>query len=79
MNNSTYTNMIISDNTKINTCANTNSNNKNLKRHAVSFTKGLPGASKMRVELHSMPTQEKMGQRVKLYLEELTELDSILI
>ena len=56
-----------------------NSNNKNLKRHAVSFTKGLPGASKMRVELHSMPTQEKMGQRVKLYLEELTELDGILI
>jgi hypothetical protein len=33
----------------------------------------------MRVELHSMPTQEKMGQRVKLYLEELTELDGILI
>ena len=28
--------------------------NKNLKRHAVSFTKGLPGASKMRVELHSI-------------------------
>ena len=51
------------------------SNNKNLKRHAVSFTKGLPGASKMRVELHSMPTQEKMGMKVKQYLEELTELD----
>ena len=29
---------------------------KNLKRHAVSFTKGLPGASNMRVELHSLQT-----------------------
>jgi len=51
--------------------------NKNLKRHAVSFTKGLPGASKMRVELHSIPNQEKMGDRVKQYLEELTEIETL--
>ena len=51
--------------------------NKNLKRHAVSFTKGLPGASKMRVELHSIANQEKMGDRVKQYLEELTQIETL--
>ena len=45
--------------------------NKNLKRHAVSFTKGLPGASAMRVELHSIHDQQKLGQRVSDYLENL--------
>ena len=45
--------------------------NKNLKRHAVSFTKGLPGASAMRVELHSIHDQQKLGQRVSDYLEDL--------
>ena len=45
--------------------------NKNLKRHAVSFTKGLPGASAMRVELHSIQDQQKLGQRVSDYLENL--------
>ena len=45
--------------------------NKNLKRHAVSFTKGLPGASAMRVELHSIHDQRKLGQKVSQYLENL--------
>lgn len=51
--------------------------NKNLKRHAVSFTKGLPGASAMRVELHSIGDQAELGRRVTEYLEELAELCSI--
>ena len=45
---------------------------KNLKRHAVSFTKGLPGASNMRVELHSIQNQQQLGMRVSRYLKELT-------
>ena len=45
--------------------------NKNLKRHAVSFTKGLPGASAMRVELHTIHDQRKLGQRVSEYLNDL--------
>ena len=45
---------------------------KNLKRHAVSFTKGLPGASNMRVELHSLQNQQQLGMRVSRYLKELT-------
>tara|TARA_Y100000590_G_scaffold133034_1_gene152096 strand:+ start:2211 stop:3152 length:942 start_codon:yes stop_codon:yes gene_type:complete len=45
--------------------------NKNLKRHAVSFTKGLPGASAMRVQLHSIHNQRKLGQKVSQYLENL--------
>ena len=51
--------------------------NKNLKRHAVSFTKGLPGASAMRVELHSIGDQAELGRRVTEYLEELAEPRSI--
>ncbi len=51
--------------------------NKNLKRHAVSFTKGLPGASAMRVELHSIHDQQKLGNRVSEYLEELASLDVV--
>ena len=46
--------------------------NKNLKRHAVSFTKGLPGASSMRVELHREGDQKKLGEMVSEYLKELT-------
>jgi len=46
--------------------------NKNLKRHAVSFTKGLPGASSMRVELHREGDQRKLGKMVSEYLGELT-------
>ena len=45
--------------------------NKNLKRHAVSFTKGLPGASSMRVELHREGDQSKLGRMVSDYLAEL--------
>ena len=51
--------------------------NKNLKRHAVSFTKGLPGASAMRVELHSIGDQAELGRRGTEYLEELAEPRSI--
>ena len=51
--------------------------NKNLKRHAVSFTKGLPGASSMRVELHSEHDQIKLGDRVAKYLQELAHEGSI--
>ena len=51
--------------------------NKNLKRHAVSFTKGLPGASAMRVELHSEHDQIKLGDRVAKYLQELAHECSI--
>jgi len=47
--------------------------NKNLKRHAVSFTKGLPGASAMRVDLHSIQDQTELGSRVAEYLEALAE------
>lgn len=46
--------------------------NKNLKRHAVSFTKGLPGASAMRVELHREGDQRKLGRMVSDYLAGLT-------
>jgi hypothetical protein len=45
----------------------------NLKRHAVSFTKGLPGASKMRVSLHGISDQKELGSRVAEYLENLVE------
>lgn len=45
--------------------------NKNLKRHAVSFTKGLPGASSMRVELHRETDQNVLGKMVSEYLGEL--------
>ena len=51
--------------------------NKNLKRHAVSFTKGLPGASAMRVDLHSIQDQAELGSRVTEYLEALAELQTV--
>ena len=44
-------------------------NNKNLKRHAVSFTKGLPGASAMRVELHRETNQRELGRLVSGFLD----------
>jgi len=47
--------------------------NKNLKRHAVSFTKGLPGASAMRVNLHSIHNQAELGSMVTSYLERLID------
>ncbi|MFQ3343776.1 MAG: tRNA dihydrouridine synthase [Candidatus Poseidoniales archaeon] len=51
--------------------------NKNLKRHAISFTKGLPGASAMRVSLHSVSTQEELGTKVTQYLESLNNEEII--
>ena len=51
--------------------------NKNLKRHAVSFTKGLPGASAMRVALHQEGDQRALGRMVTEYLEELSRPDPI--
>ena len=49
------------------------SGGKNLKRHAVSFTKGLPGASAMRVRLHSIQDKEQLGDEVSRYLHNLEE------
>ena len=46
---------------------------KNSKRHAVSFTKGLPGASSMRVALHRAKNHEDLGEMVSEYLRELEE------
>jgi hypothetical protein len=51
--------------------------NKNLKRHAVSFTKGLPGASAMRVDLHSILDQTELGNRVTEYLEALSDSHTV--
>lgn len=52
---------------------------KNLKRHAVSFTKGLPGASNMRVELHSIQDQKLLGARVSEYLRELADARAMVV
>jgi len=51
--------------------------NKNLKRHAVSFTKGLPGASSMRVSLHRETDQRKLGRMVSEYLGDLARFEGI--
>ena len=51
--------------------------NKNLKRHAVSFTKGLPGASSMRVSLHRETDQRKLGRMVSEYLSHLVGFSDI--
>jgi tRNA-dihydrouridine synthase B len=50
---------------------------KNLKRHAVSFTKGLPGASAMRVELHRIQDHNELGKRVSDYLNDLAHRSSV--
>ncbi len=52
--------------------------NKNLKRHAVSFTKGLPGASSMRVKLHREGDQKRLGTMVSDYLSDLAKPNSVL-
>ena len=44
---------------------------KNSKRHAISFTKGLPGASSMRVSLHRAQSHEELGRMVSSYLSSL--------
>tara|TARA_B100000575_G_scaffold266359_1_gene243637 strand:+ start:3859 stop:4854 length:996 start_codon:yes stop_codon:yes gene_type:complete len=46
---------------------------KNSKRHAISFTKGLPGASAMRVDLHRAKNHEDLGEMVTSYLEQLVD------
>ena len=51
------------------------SGGKNLKRHAVSFTKGLPGASAMRVRLHSIQDKEQLGNEVSRYLHNLEDVE----
>ncbi len=51
--------------------------NKNLKRHAVSFTKGLPGASSMRVELHREGDQRRLGMMVSDYLGDLISPNAV--
>ena len=50
-----------------------NRHNKNLKRHAISFTKGLSGASSMRVKLHSIKEMKDLGNTVTEFLKQLTE------
>lgn len=52
------------------------SGSKNLKRHAVSFTKGLEGASAMRVRLHSIQDKVQLGREVSKYLHGLEEIES---
>ena len=52
------------------------SGSKNLKRHAVSFTKGLEGASAMRVRLHSIQDKAHLGREVSKYLHGLEEIES---
>ena len=47
--------------------------NKNLKRHAISFTKGLSGASSMRVKLHSIKEMKDLGNSVTEFLKQFTE------
>ena len=44
---------------------------KNSKRHAISFTKGLPGASAMRVSLHKAQSHQQLGRMVSTYLRDL--------
>ena len=53
--------------------------NKNLKRHAISFTKGLPGASAMRVGLHREHDQESLGKKVSDYLQNLVDEPTITV
>ena len=52
------------------------SGSKNLKRHAVSFTKGLEGASAMRVRLHSIQDKVQLGREVSKYLHGLEDIES---
>jgi len=43
--------------------------NRNRKRHAFAFTKGLPGGKALRTTLHQEPTPESLAERVKNFLE----------
>lgn len=42
--------------------------NRNRKRHAFAFTKGLPGGKALRTTLHQEPTAESLAERVKDFL-----------
>ncbi len=42
--------------------------NKHLKRHAISFTKGLPGSRDIRVELHRVKSAERLTDIVDAHL-----------
>jgi tRNA-dihydrouridine synthase len=39
-----------------------------MKRHAVAFTKGLPGAKKIRHMMHGAPTPEDFAEAISNYL-----------
>jgi len=45
--------------------------NRNRKRHAFAFTKGLPGGKSLRTTLHREPTAEALAERVREFLENL--------
>jgi len=47
--------------------------NRNLKRHAISFTKGLPGSRAMRGELHSIGDESELADAVDVHLTGLIE------
>jgi len=51
--------------------------NKNLKKHAISFTKGLPGSREMRIKLHSIYDEETLATVVDSYLCKVIENDEI--
>ncbi len=50
---------------------------KNLKKHAISFTKGLPGSREMRIKLHSTYDDETLAAIVDSYLSQVIESDAI--
>jgi tRNA-dihydrouridine synthase B len=51
--------------------------NKNLKRHAISFTKGLPGSREMRIKLHSTYDDGTLATFVDSYLSKVIETNAI--
>ena len=56
-----------------------NRRNNHLKRHAISFTKGLEGASDMRVKLHRTQGPNELIQSVTDFLEQSMKLTKIMI
>ena len=53
--------------------------NAHLKRHAISFTKGLDGASEMRVRLHRTQNPEELIQSVSDFLEDSTKSEKVIM
>ena len=53
--------------------------NSHLKRHAISFTKGLEGASEMRVKLHKTQNANELIQSVTEFLEKSTQSKKIIM